>query len=299
MMRYQNLTIATTAHNNQKMSAEMLCSFQANIGSAAGIGVVDDASRNSYAPPDSETPVRLIRIDKPLGFCKASDRALREVRTPFALLADADILFEAGDFASGYEEFQKGNWAWVNFRQVSFAGAPQDAYEQPLMPPWVFAAGNQALRWWEKFQRPPHAPSPGMRIMEVEVAHSSCTLVNMKAFHAVGGFDGWYWQCQSDTDLSVRLRKNGFRVGIDTGYCVKHEGAGGKGGGPARVLDLYRSRVYLYEKFYPSSRFYLRPFLFLRHSLELVWFALVALFRNEPRLPLRLEMLKGVLKGYH
>lgn len=79
---------------------------------------------------------------------------------------------------------------------------------------------------------------------------------------------------------------------------MKHDGAGGKGGGPARVLDLYRSRIYLYEKFHPSSRFYLRPLLLVRHVFELGWFALVALFKKEPRLQLRLEMLKGVLKGY-
>ena len=299
MTRYPDLTLATTAHNNQKMSHDMLHSFEANVGCAEEIVVVDDASKIPYTAPSLETRMRLVRNQSALGFCKASDRALREVGTRFALLADADILFEPGDFASGYEEFQQGNWAWVNFRQVSFQGISQDAYEQPLMPPWIFAAGNQALKWWEKFQRPPAKPSPGTRIFEVEVAHSSCTLVNMEAFHAVGGFDGWYWQCQSDTDLSLRLRGQGRRVGIDTGYRVKHEGAGGKGGGPVRILDLYRSRVHLYEKFYPSSRFYLRPLLFLRHLLELAWFALVALFKNEPRLQLRLEMLKGVLKGYH
>jgi hypothetical protein len=31
---------------------------------------------------------------------------------------------------------------------------------------------------------------------------------------------------------------------------------------------------------------------------ELAWFALVALFKNEPRLQTRIEMVKGVLKGY-
>ena len=219
------------------------------------------------------------------------------MRTRFALLVDADVLFEPGDLAGGYREFQNGKWAWVNFRQRNFQGVEQSSYEQPLMPPWIFAAGNQALKWWEKFQRPP-AAQPGSRIVEVEAAHSSCTLVNMEAFRAADGFDHWYWQCQSDIDLSLRLRKAGWRVGVDLGYSVKHEGAGGKTGGAPRVLDLYRSRVHLYENFYPASRFYLRPLLFVRHLLELTWFALVALFKNEPRLPMRIEMVKGVLKGY-
>jgi N-acetylglucosaminyl-diphospho-decaprenol L-rhamnosyltransferase len=298
MTSFEDLTLATTAHNNAQISAEMLRSFEANLGRVEEIVVVDDGSGESYSAPALSAPVRVIRNENALGFCKASDLALREVRTKYALLADADILFEPGDFAGGYSEFRRGNWAWVNFRQISFQGVPQSAYEQPMMPPLVFAAGNQAFRFWEKFQSGPAEPWAEHRIVEVEAAHSSCTLVNMEAFRAVGGFDPWYWQCQSDVDLSLRLRQNRHRVGIDFGYRVKHDGAGGKGGGPARVLDLYRSRIYLYEKFHPSSRFYLRPLLLVRHVFELGWFALVALFKKEPRLQLRLEMLKGVLKGY-
>ena len=297
MTRFDDMTLATTAHNNEQMSAGMLRSFEANLGTVAEIVVVDDGSAQPYRAPDLSSPVRVIRAERAQGFCRASDDALRAVQTKYALLVDADVLFEPGDFAGGYAEFQNGNWAWVNFRQTNFQGQPQGAYEQPLMPPWVFAAGNQVLKLWEKFQLTP-SPTPTARIVEVEAAHSSCTLVDMEAFRAAGGFDRWYWQCQSDIDLSLRLRKAGQRVGIDFGYCVKHEGAGGKSGGAARILDLYRSRVHLYEHFHPSSRLYLRPLLFVRHALELAWFAPVALFKNEPRLPMRIEMLKGVLKGY-
>ena len=297
MTRFDDLTLATTAHNNEQTSAEMLRSFERNLGAAVEIVVVDDGSAQPYRAPALRSPARVIRSEQARGFCHASDVALRAVQTRYALLVDADVLFEAGDFAGGYAEFQKGNWAWVNFRQTNFQGRPQSAYDQPLMPPWIFGAGNQALKLWEKFQRSP-MPAPGARIVPVEAAHSSCTLVNMEAFRAVGGFDPWYWQCQSDVDLSLRLRRAGHRVGIDFGYCVKHEGAGGKTGGAARVLDLYRSRVHLYEHFHPASRVYLRPLLFVRHALELGWFALVALFKNEPRLQTRVEMVKGVLKGY-
>jgi GT2 family glycosyltransferase len=299
MTRFDDLTLATTAHNNAETSAEMLRSFEANLGCVEEIVVVDDGSKNPYTVPALSAPLRLVRIESALGFCKASDLALREVRTRYALLADADILFEPGDFEGGYSEFRKGNWAWANFRQISFEGVPQSAFEQPMMPPWIFAAGNQVFRFWEKFHGRLAEPSSDHRFVEVEAAHSSCTLVDMEAFRTVGGFDSWYWQCQSDIDLSLRLRKKGYRVGIDFGYRVKHDGAGGKGGGAARVLDLYRSRLHLYEKFYPASRFYLRPLLFVRHLMELAWFALVALFKNEPRLQMRREMLKGVLKGYH
>jgi hypothetical protein len=80
---------------------------------------------------------------------------------------------------------------------------------------------------------------------------------------------------------------------------VKHEGAGGKSGDPARVLDLYRARVHLYEESYPLSRIYLRPLLFVRHLAEVVWFALARFFGKGDRLTSRVQMLKGAFHGYN
>jgi len=298
MRRFDDLTLATTVHNNAEMCAAMLRSFETNVGLPAEIVLVDDASDSPCPAPPLMVPTRLIRMESSVGFCKASDLALREVQTKYALLVDADVLFDPGDFEAGYSEFRDSKWAWVNFRQTNFQGQPQNAYEQPLIPPWIFAAGNQAFSWWRKLHQEPK-PLPGRRIAEVEVSHSSCTLVDMEAFRAIGGFDPWYWQCQSDVEICLRFRKRGYRVGVDLGYQVKHDGAGGKGGGVTRVIDLYRSRVHLYEDVYPRSRLYLRPLLLARHLLEFAWFALISLFKKDSRLNTRVELLKGVLHGYN
>ena len=297
MTRFDDLTIATTAHNNAQMCVEMLQSFEANLGQVCENIVVDDNSQPPVQSPLCSSPLRVIRTIDALGFCKASDLALRAVKTRYALLVDADVLFQPGDFAGAFSEFRDSSWAWVNFRQISFEGTPQASYEQPLMPPWVFAAGNQVFAWWQGLHSAP-PDGKGRRIAPVEAAHSSCVLVQMEAFRAVGGFDPWYWQCQSDVDLSLRLRKHGYGVGVDLGYEVKHAGAGGKSGGAARILDLYRSRVHLYEQTYPSSRFYLRPMLFIRHLAEIAWLGIMRLFGSDNRLTTRIEMLKGAFYGY-
>jgi GT2 family glycosyltransferase len=299
MNRFDDLTIATTAHNNAKMSADMLRSFETHVGQVKEIVVVDDHSDPALTSPACLSPVRVIRTETPLGFCKASDLALRAVKTEYALLVDADVLFQPGDFAGGFSEFREGAWAWVNFQQVSFQGVKQASYEQPLMPPWVFAAGNQFFSRWQELHRVSGPGANGSRIVAVEAVHSSCTLVDMKAFQAIGGFDPWYWQCQSDVDLSLRLRRNGYGVGVDLGYEVKHDGAGGKSDDPARVLDLYRARLHLYEESYPLSRIYLRPLLFLRHLAEVVWFAIARFFGKEDRLTSRVQMLKRAFHGYN
>ena len=298
MTRFDDLTLASTVHNNPEICAAMLRSFETHVGCVSEVIVLDDGSASPVSIPPLTSPVRFIRIESALGFCKASDRALREVRTDYALLVDADVLFEPGDFASGFAEFKQNNWAWVNFRQIDFEGCPQGSFEAKLMPPWIFAAGNQVFTWWQKRQPKPK-PTRDQRIADVEVAHSSCALVKMHAFRAVGGFDLWYWQCQSDVDLSLRLRARGYGVGVNLGYTVRHHGAGGKSGDVSRVLDLYRARLHLYETTHPVSRFYLRPMLFARHVAELIWFGLIAPIKKDARLTTRVKLVKGVWHGYN
>src|ERR1700716_2685484 len=146
----------------------MLRSFETNLGCAEEIVVVDDGSREPYPVAPLSAPVRVIRNESALGFCKASDLALRAVRTKYALLADADILFEPGDFLGGYAEFRKGGWAGIHFGRNSFQGGPQSPYDQPSSPRLLFAAGNQAFRFWEKFQSGPPQVSAEHRIVDVE-----------------------------------------------------------------------------------------------------------------------------------
>ena len=55
-MRYEDLTIATTTHNNAGMCLEMLRSFETSIGPVAEIIVVDDHSAVPIALPEFSSP---------------------------------------------------------------------------------------------------------------------------------------------------------------------------------------------------------------------------------------------------
>jgi GT2 family glycosyltransferase len=127
-------------------------------------------------------------------------------------------------------------------------------------------------------------------------------MVNMAAFRAIQGFDPWYWQCESDIDLSLRFGRGGYIVAVDLGYTVCHEGAGGKTGGAKRTLDLYRARLHLYEHFYPGCWSYLRPLLWCRHLLETFYFFVSKHLLgkgSDAGLSLRITMLRTVFNGYN
>lgn len=300
--RFSNLTLASTVHNNVAMSKAMIESFLKLVGTPREIVLVDDASRQPVKESDYGFPVRIVRNETAGGFCRASDRILREVRTDYALLVDADVLFRAGDFAGGLAAFcDEKKIAWCVFKQLDFNERPQGSFVTQMPPPWLFGLGNQATSFWERFALPATRPTIRGRLAPVAVAHSSCTMVNMAAFRAINGFDPWYWQCESDVDLSLRFGRGGYIVAADLGYIVCHEGAGGKTGGAKRTLDLYRARLRLYEHFNPSCRSYLRPLLWFRHLLETFYFFFsqhVLRKNSAAELSLRTTMLRTVFNGY-
>lgn len=301
MELYPNLTLATTIHNNLERWMEMASSFEKEVGLPAEIVVVDDGSASPAVITGLRSPVRLLRNEQPRGFCGASDQALRGVKTPFALLLDADITFLPGDFRAAFTAFQaQPRLAWSNFQQVSIDGKLGCSIEEELAPAWVYGLGNQAGQRWSR-GREKSSPTTALsdRLNAVLIAHSSSALVRMEAFHEINGFDLRYWQCQSDNDVCLRLQRAGWTVGVDRIYTVRHDGIGGRTGGQNRVYDLYRSKLMLYETHRPWSRLYLRPLLCLRHVLEAAVACLRPGTKDSHLAPsFRLKLAGGALWGY-
>jgi N-acetylglucosaminyl-diphospho-decaprenol L-rhamnosyltransferase len=300
MQSYPELTIATTIHNNLERWMEMALSLEREVGLPCEIVVVDDGSATLAEIKVLKSPVRLLRNAVPKGFCGASNQALMEVKTPFALLLDADITFLPGDFHAVFESFKSlSRLAWCNFMQVSKDGQTCGSGEESQPPALIYAFGNFATeRWWKLEQAITKPVLLNDRVHDMLIAHSSSTFVRMEAFRQINGFDLRYWQCQSDNDVCLRLKKAGWQVGLDQIYTVQHDGVGGKTGGTRRVYDLYRGRLLLYETHEPFSRVYLRILLSLRHLAETI----VALFSQKKedhlRPSFRFHLALSALRGY-
>jgi N-acetylglucosaminyl-diphospho-decaprenol L-rhamnosyltransferase len=249
---------------------EMALSFERYVGTVSEFVVIDDGSTVPVRISGLRSPVRQIRNDTPQGFCAASDQALAEVTTPFAFLVDADVTFLPGDFGHAFAGIKAvPKLAWCNFQQIGANNRVVSPSEDRFPPPLVYALGNEVQWRWSRWKaRTVRTHWLSGRIKNVSVAHSSSTLVRMKAFRDLGGFDRRFWQCESDNDLCLRLRRAGWKVGVDQIYTLRHDGIGGRTGGPKRVYDLYRSRLMLYEIHRPMSRTYLRGLLGIRHFFE-------------------------------
>jgi GT2 family glycosyltransferase len=280
---------------------EMALSFEKEVGLPAEIVVVDDASKIPAQITGLRSKVRLLRNETARGFGAASDQALREVKTPFALLLDADITFLPGDFRAVFEAFKaQPKLAWSNFQQVSAAGDKGGSSEPVIAPAWIYGLGNQVTGRWLRRKESVRRPVVlGDRFHLVPIAHSSSALVRMRAFLEIDGFDFRFWQCQSDNDVCMRLGGAGWQVGVDQIYTVRHDGIGGKTGGTRRVYDLYRGKLLFYETHRPASRLYLRLLLSLRHLAEAAIAALRGGAKEEHLRPsFRLHLAARALRGY-
>ncbi len=293
-MPLNDLTLAATAHNNWGEAEEMIASVEREAGLLHEIVVVDDGSREPRTSIAAKSPVRILRNDPPKCFAGAAADALEGVRTPYALLVDSDVRFLPGDFARTYEAFRADpKAAWVGFNQVTPDGRPGGAGEHFQPPPSIFARGNVARTAWQR-QLEGTEPARQGAFLPMEIVYSSAVLVRMDLYRSVGGIDRAFRQSVVDYDISARLRAVGGKVGIYPDYTVQHEGHDSNTGGERRIFDTYAGYLYFYEKFYPSTRWWLRPVLSARHLMESCW----CLLKADPRKSQRLKLAKAVWSGY-
>jgi GT2 family glycosyltransferase len=78
---------------------------------------------------------------------------------------------------------------------------------------------------------------------EVPTASGACLAVRAAEFRAIGGFAEGFFLYHEDTDLSLRLRLAGGRIGIEPGAVVEHEYEFDKGAYKWRLLERNRYAV--------------------------------------------------------
>ena len=165
-----------------------------------------------------------------------------------------------------------------------------------------FALGqNLAMRW--NLYRPNASPwqeTGGIRWRTCDIVFTSPLLVRREAWEQTGGFDTESFPfSDSDLDWAWRCAKAGWSMGVIASDAVIHDNLSrASPGSPNRVVDFHRSRLRLLKRHRGNHVAWIKPLLFLRHSLES--FALAR--RDDPlsgeKLAKRQEMLRSVWNDY-
>ena len=181
------LTIIVVSFN----SASMLIECQGGLLASGRfpVIVVDNASTDGSADMLAERfpQISVMRMDKNLGYGRAANRALAEVRTPYAFLLNPDLQADTENVEA----------------MLDFALAQADAAS--LFAPAVVAKDHQSC-------------GPVGRDWVIGAA----LLFRMNAFSEIGFFDENIFLFSEETDLCRRLTTGGHQILLNTDVYIHH-----------------------------------------------------------------------------
>ncbi len=170
--------------------------------------------------------VRLLPTGGNVGYGAAANAALADVHSGWALIANPDIRFEDG----AIDELLAAAERWPRAATLGPAiRTPQGALYPSArdLPSLSTGIGHAALGWlwpanpWTaRYRRERDTP----RERTAGWLSGSCFLVDMEAFHSVGGFDPAYFMYFEDVDLAERLTRRGWLHVYAPSAVVTHEG---------------------------------------------------------------------------
>lgn len=186
-----NYTVAIPGFEAEETVARVVHAALSLRPPADEIMVVDDCSGDATGGKAREAGARVIRHSERLGLAGARNTALAEVRTPFILWFDSDFVPGVGVAAALLESFDDDAVAGAGGRanEITYDGKA-DLWRR------VHAAQDHGKR----------NKSTAWMIMGL------CAMHRVDVLRGVGGFDERFRSCGEDVEMSLRLRRCGYRL---------------------------------------------------------------------------------------
>jgi N-acetylglucosaminyl-diphospho-decaprenol L-rhamnosyltransferase len=211
-------------------------------------GTPEEAARRR---PD----VRVLATGGNVGYGSAANAGLADRRTGWALVANPDIRFEPG----AIDELLAAAGRWPRAATVGPTIRTPDGQLYPSardLPSLSTGIGHALLGWvwpanpWTmRYRREREAP----RERTAGWLSGSCFLIDLEAFHSVGGFDPGYFMYFEDVDLAARLSERGWQHVYAPSAVVEHEGGHSTRREPHRMQRVHHTSALRYlARRYPT-----------------------------------------------
>jgi N-acetylglucosaminyl-diphospho-decaprenol L-rhamnosyltransferase len=192
--------------------------------------------------------VRVLPTGGNVGYGPAANAGLADRRTGWALVANPDIRFEPG----AVDELLDVAARWPRAATVGPAIRTPDGQLYPSardLPQLSTGVGHALFGWiwpsnpWTtRYRREREAP----RERTAGWLSGSCFLVDLEAFHSVGGFDPGYFMYFEDVDLGARLGERGWLHVYAPTAVVEHEGGHATRREPHRMQRVHHTSALRY-----------------------------------------------------
>jgi N-acetylglucosaminyl-diphospho-decaprenol L-rhamnosyltransferase len=218
-------------------------------------GSTDGAPERAAACHDHVT---VLRTGGNVGYGAAANAGLADLTEGFALVANPDVRFEPGSI----DQLLDATRRWPRAATVGPAiRTPEgDLYPSARdLPRLSTGAGHALLGWFwptnpwtARYRREREDP----RERPAGWLSGSCFLVDVAAFHSVGGFDPGYFMYFEDVDLAERLGRRGWLHVYVPSAVVVHEGGHSTRREPHRMLQVHHTSALRYlSRQYPGRRY--------------------------------------------
>ncbi|SFD95088.1 glycosyltransferase family 2 protein [Blastococcus tunisiensis] len=220
-------------------------------------GSTDGVPERAAAGSDD---VRLLVTGGNVGYGAAVNAALADVHEGWALVANPDVRFDPG----AVDELLAVAARWPRAATLGPAIRTPDGRLYPSardLPSLSTGTGHALLGWiwpsnpWtERYRRESEEP----RERPAGWLSGSCLLVDVAAFHSVGGFDPGYFMYFEDVDLAARLSRRGWLHVYAPSAVVEHEGGHSTSREPHRMQRVHHTSALRYlSRRYPGRRYVL------------------------------------------
>jgi N-acetylglucosaminyl-diphospho-decaprenol L-rhamnosyltransferase len=206
--------------------------------------------------------VRVLPTGGNIGYGAAANVGLADRSSGWALVANPDIRFEPG----AVDELLAVAARWPRAATVGPAIRTPDGQLYPSareLPSLSTGIGHALFGWiwpgnpWTgRYRREREEP----RERSAGWLSGSCFLVDLEAFHSVGGFDPGYFMYFEDVDLAARLSERGWLHVYAPSAVVEHEGGHATRREPHRMQRVHHTSAlrYLARRYPGPSRAPLR-----------------------------------------
>ncbi|WP_254780922.1 glycosyltransferase family 2 protein [Modestobacter sp. DSM 44400] len=206
----------------------------------------------------AENPhVRLLPTGGNIGYGAAANAGLADVHEGWALVANPDVRFESGsvdELLAAAERWPRAATVGPAIRTPEGELYPS-ARDLPALGTgighalfgWVWPANPWTARYRREREAPRERPAGWLS--------GSCFLVDLAAFHSVGGFDPGYFMYFEDVDLAERLGHRGWLHVYVPSAVVVHEGGHATRREPHRMRRVHHTSALRYlSRQYPGRR---------------------------------------------
>ena len=223
------------------------------------------------------------------------------------------LLYETDNWVAGPEPLRQArillearpDLAAAGWTLRKHAGVGGIGYGMRFPYPLAMVAGrNLCLRLnWESPNDSPWQETQNIRWRTCDVLFTSPLLIRRTVWEKSGGLDAQafpFGDCDIDWAWRVRKLGLGTQAVIQSDAVIHDNRAQASAWSDDRAVDFHRARLRLLRRHRGAWVGVIKPLLFLRHALEAA--LLLAIGRRRPgaeaKLAKRLEMLRGVWRGY-